>query len=261
MFNYENYLINELNAIAHTMNYDGKIIVVNEQEFVDEIFNEHNTIYFIVKHLGSTITYEGKSTPLQITIISEANSLEMAQAIATEFASSHNWETYTNGVYMKQQYSTPAVISNFNDVSNEYRSLLYFSGYIFIIDDILDLTSLTITLKVNNVDTAIEVKPSDFQFDYAMQGNTQPVGGNKISTTTKSTSTNDISIVVPAIEKYKALIQKALDIAKGEETGNFDFPFKYTLCGVSFHFNYKLVSCKFATKPNQIPSFILGFMR
>lgn len=257
MFNYENYLTNELNAIASSLNYSGKIIVVNEQEFVDELFNKPDTIYFIVKHLGSTITYEGYSTPLQITIISETNSLETAQEIANSFASSHNWETYTNGVYMKQQYNTPVVLSNFNDVANGYRSLLYISGYIFIIDDILDLETLTIT--IDTVDVA--VKPSDFQFNYSMQGNTQPVGGEKISTTTKSTSTNDMSIVIPAISKYSTIITKALDIANGTTTGNYAFDFSFTLCGVIFTHDYKLISCKFATRPNQIPSFILGFMR
>lgn len=186
-FNYENYLLQELN--------NDKIVVLNEQLFVKNGEFDPDKIYVVTKYLTSSIEYGAETQPIQILILSEQNGLKEAKEIFETFTATHNWRSgMYNGVYVKEQYTSPVVMSNFNEASYGYRSVLYVSATLYIMGNIEDYQNL----KINGID----IKPLNFTWSYQMTGNTQPISGNYIASTEKNISTFSCSLTIQSFNNY-----------------------------------------------------------
>ena len=219
--NYTYFLESKLSLIKANLGIENNIYVADEQSFV-KIKLEPKNIYVVVKYLASTLAYDGKVQPIQLMVLSEQNSLETAKALFNQFTSENNLVAEIFGSdLVKQTYSTPVVVNNYTEIGYGFNSLLYISGTLFILSDIVDLTDLTVD--------GVDVKISSFNDVYAMTGNTQPVSGNFISSTVKSVSTVNCSFVLPMIAKYNALILKVLKIKAGLLSGDTGFVFNYNI--------------------------------
>ena len=298
--NYTYFLESKLNLIKVNLGIENNIIVADEQMFT-KMKLDPNNIYVVVKVLSSIIAYDGRVQPIQLMVISEQNSLETAKALFNQFTSENNLVAERFGSdLVKQTYESPVVVNNYTEIGYGFNSLLYVSGTLYILDNIVDLTNLTID--------GVSLKVNSFNLVYAMTGNTQPVSGNLISSTVKSVSTVNCSFVIPMIASYNSLILKVLEIKaglkSGDETFNFSFniadsldgevndydstatynsgnvcsnagiiyrcksdavtgtfdPTKWEEIGVQFSYAMKLVSADFTTAPNSAPSLQLGFM-
>lgn len=252
--NFVNFFASKINAAKIELNVDNNIIVVEEQAFVKFKELEPKTIYVIVKILASSIAYDGKIQPIQLMVISEANSQNIANAVMNKFATDNNLVAETIGSdLVKQTYNTPVVVSNFTEIGYGFNSVIYVSGTLFVLESILDIQDLTID------DNSIKV--TSFNLSYAMTGNTQPIPDNKIATTVKSVSTVSCSFVIPMISTYSTFIDKVLGIMKGETSGNSDFEFNFTISNIEFKdVNMKLISATFTSAPNSAPGLQVGFM-
>lgn len=186
-FNFENYLLQELN--------NDKIVVLSEQLFVKNGEFDSNKIYVVVKYLSSSIEYGAETQPLQILVLSEQNGLQEAKELFDEFTISHNWRAGTfNNTFVKQQYSSPVVMSNFNEAAYGMRSVLYVSATLFIMDGVSDVEDLQIN--------GVSIKPLTFDWSYQMTGNTQPISNEKIASTTKNISTFQATLSLPVLNSY-----------------------------------------------------------
>ena len=146
----------------------------------------------------------------------------------------------------------PVVLSNFNEVGFGYRSVIYVSGTLQILDDVLDVSSVSI-------DT-VTYKPLTFTMSYQMSGNTQAVGTNRIATTEKSMATFNVVMSVPLLNDV--FCQKVINIINESVSGNTGFDFVITLNNsTTISKTLKLVSAQIVTAPNQAPSLQLSFMR
>ena len=65
MFNFENYLLQELHS--------DKVVVLSEQMFVKNGEFDSNKIYVVVKYFASTIEFGAEIRPVQILVLSEQN--------------------------------------------------------------------------------------------------------------------------------------------------------------------------------------------
>lgn len=186
-FNFENYLLQELHS--------DKVIVMPEQLFAKNGEYDPDKIYVVTKYLTSSIEYGVETQPVQILVLSEQNSLQEAKELFDAFTLSHNWRAGTfNNTFVKQQYSSPVVMSNFNEASYGYRSVLYISATLFIMDEIVDVEDL----KINGV----AIKPLTFNWSYQMTGNTQPQAGEQIASTVKNISTFQATLAIPVLRTY-----------------------------------------------------------
>lgn len=258
MFNYENDLELKLKTINTQKQLGLTIEVASEQAFAKQKTFAPNTIYVVVKKLGASMTFEAITQPVQLIIICEQNSLDKTQELLNTFVETYNWqsETQISGsttTYVKQQYSKPVVMSNFNEVGFGYRSALYVSGTLFLMENVLDVKDIYVD--------GVEIQPLTFNINYSMSGNTQPVRNDKISSTEKNVSTMSISMSIPMTDTD--LVRKIIGIMNVNDTnwnGNEVFAFSFNM-GLTLTYNMKLTSAQVITSPNQVPSLSLGFMR
>lgn len=228
--------------------------VCNEQAFVKMKSLKPNTVYVVIKYLSTTNTLQAVTQPIQITIMCEQNSLQASQIVFSKLVASHNFETIiTEGTYIKQDYREPVILSNFNEVAAGYRSVMYISATLFIMENLIDVSEFTIDDE--------DVKPINFNIAYTMTPNTQPIPPSKIATSVKSVASFSVSFSVPLTTDY-AFLATIANIMKGETSGNTDFKISFTLGSVEFEeVPMKLVSTQITTAINEIPSIQIGLIK
>ena len=257
-FNYEAYILSKLSEIQTDQGLSNfNFEIETEQAFIKRRTLEPDTIYIIIKYLADTKQIGAKVQPIQLLILSEQDSLDVSKLIFDKFAQDYNWKVVIDGSdYIKQQYSQPVVLANFNPVAYGYRSVMYVSTTLYVMENYTDITDLTVD--------SISIEAIDFSLQYSMSTNTQQQAGNNISTSVKNASTVAISMTIPAV--YPNLIKKIRNTVTGTDTGNYSYPisFKMKVDGDTgtdsdISYNMKLTSAILITAPNQVPSWKLGF--
>jgi len=260
-WNYRNYVKEQLTLIIRSdIKYDGlKVEVSDEQAFTKKKDYTSNTIYVVIKELSSSFEYNAKTTPIQILVVSEENRIDYTKEILNIFATNLNWNANTfDGTYVKQQYNSPVVLSNFGDIASGYRSVLYLTGTLFLMEGIFDIREVKVGV---NGGTKEAIQPLNIQLNYAMSGNTQQVNNEALATTVKNTATLSLSMTIPFINKN--FITTIYNIMNGLTSGNttFNFEFKKDNTATITYQNMKLVSANIITATNQISGLQLGFMK
>lgn len=264
-WNYEDYLKKQLTILAR--DYNVNIEIATEQMFAKIKDPIPNTIYVVIKYLSTSIAFNSTVRPIQILVVSEGNQMINAKAIFDTFANDFNWQMVIDGTtYVKQQYSSPVVLSNFNDIGYDFRSVLYMSGTLIQMDDVVDISTTlsdvvyegAISVKIGE-NTAEIIKPITFQFQYNTGCDTQPIGGQTISSSVKSVSTFSLIFTIPAQDS--TLLSNATAISAGTQSGNTKFTIAFSLSGVSFSYDCILTAFNFTTSPNNVPALQFTFMR
>ena len=233
--------------------------VAEEQAFVKMEELKPGTIYVVIKYLSTTNTLDATTQPIQILISCEQNSIQASQIVFSKLVESHNFEEIIeNGTYVKQDYREPVVLSNFNQVSYGYRTLMYISATLFIMEDIIDVGGLSIKIGGNNAEN---VKPINFNIAYSMTPNTQPVPPDRLASSVKSLSTFSLTFSVPLSNKYNFITTLA-QIMNGTVSGNTDLNMSFNLGSVPFtNIPMKVVSIQVVTAINAIPSIQIGLIK
>lgn len=263
MWNYENYLKNQLITLQEDLGLEVGIEVCEEQMFmkIKEYFP--NTIYCVLKYLSTTIQFGAVVRPIQIMIMSEANQLNNAKILFDSLANNYNWVTVIEGsTYVKQQYSSPVVLSNFNDVSYTFRSILYISTTLIEMNDVVDIQggfNIGFVDENGNEQLVEGLQPISQQFQYVAGADTQPVGNFRISETIKSVSTFSLTLIVAPTNN--AFLQQCLKISKGTVSGNTKFNIAFTIGGVPFDYDMVLTTFNHNSAINEIPGISIGLMR
>lgn len=264
-WNYENYLKRQLTILAR--DYNVNVEIATEQMFAKIKDPVPNTIYVVIKYLSTSIAFNSTVRPIQILVVSEGNQMANAKAIFDTFANDFNWQMVIDGqTYVKQQYSNPVVLSNFNDIGYDFRSVLYMSGTLIQMDNVVDISTTlenvvyegAISVKIGENEPEI-IKPITFQFQYNTGCDTQPIGGSMISSSIKSVSTFSLMFTIPA--QTSTLLRNCVSISANNQSGNTKFNIIFTLSGISFNYDCILTSFNFTTSPNNVPALQFGFMR
>ena len=194
--------------------------------------------------------------PIQFMILSEQNKLKDAQLLFDRFTSDNNFKVIMeNGEYIKQQYNSPVVLSNFEDVVAGQRSILYVTGTLFIMENLLDIQDL----KIDGQD-AIAIRNG---ITYVMTTDTQQFVNDNISTSVKNSSTVGITLVL--VFKKSDYMKKIFNIVKGTNTGNENFAISFTLdkndSDYNFSMNMKLQNADISGAINDFPTIKVSFMK
>ena len=259
MWNYENYkdwLRARLIEIKNGLEYlDYNIEVFNEQDFAKKKSMEQKTITVIIKCLPSTILFTVKTQPVQMLVVSEGNGLSVANEIITKFCETYNLKIEQDGnTYIKNTYSTPTVLGNFELVGIMLRSVLYVNVTLFIMENVVDLKDL----YIDNLSTGKPIEVLSATIGYSMQGDSQPFDGG-YAQTQKNFATFTMTITIPCVNSD--LITKALNIMsmRSAQKGNEKFRTHFTIGGVVFDFYLILTDATFTTAANNVPGFMLSF--
>ena len=276
-YNYNDLLREQLYNIQNRLgisNFD--FVVDSEQAFLKNEDFQPNTIYVLTKELANENQIGVDTQPVQILILTEQDSLETADKIFTEYSKYYNWKVVmtsyteddvTHSLWIKQQYTDPVVLSNFNTVDYGYRSVLYISANLYIMTDVVDLKNLKIDDE--------NVQVLSFNLSYSMTPNTQQfqkTTNDFISQSVKSVSNLALTITIPVVEtNYILKVLKIMDENDTETTdnndplsfgGNENFYFDFYLG--SYHFSnkkMKLILADFGTVINDVPAIKLGFAK
>ncbi len=260
-WNYEDKLVEyiaqaqrDAGDIAQNFNFE----VCTEQAFVKMKTLEPNTIYVVIKYLSTTNTLNAVTQPIQILIMCEQNQIQVSQIVFAKLVAAHNFESVIDGTtYVKQDYREPVVLSNFNEVSYGYRTIMYISATLFIMENVIDITDLTI--KVGSA-LPEAVKPINFNIAYSMTPNTQPIPPDRIATSVKSVATFSLTLSVPMVG-YN-FITNVSEIMAGTVTGNTDFVLSFNIGDVAFtNVPMKLISAQVTTAIDQIPGLQIGLIK
>lgn len=256
-WNYEQYIMQELFDIQNDMKLSNfNFEIEEEQSFVKRKDYNENTIYIVIKYLQDDKTVGADTQPVQFLILTEQNSLDVAKTIFDKFAESHNWKVVIeNNEYIKQQYTSPVVLSNFNPVLYGYRSVMYMTSNLYVIKDLIDFDFIQIK--------GVRVKPINFTLTYSMNPNTQQKKTEEIASSVKSTSTLGITITIPL--QSNDFVNQILSIIGEKTNGNDAFAVvikqKEEDSAYIVNTNMKLISAQIATAVNQIPSIVVGLLK
>ena len=259
---FENYLTEKLTLIKRTENIDCDIVIANEQAFAEMETLTPNTIYVIIKMLAADYLLSAKQQPIQLLIMSEQNDLSKAQKLFNIYVEENNFKIITNGTeYVKQQYSNPVVLNNFEDVTYGVRSVLYVTGTLFLMDHIADITNVIIN--------GVSVKPLSNSLVYTMTGNTQQVNGELIASTYKNIATISLTMTISSLDTYEVtennitynLLDELLKIMNGTESGGNRFTITFSIGSVTFSYSMVVTNITFTSSLDNIPSLAIGFMR
>ena len=261
-YDYESYLLDKLNLIKQDLNLDINIFTAVEQNFARMEELNPNDIFITIKYLSSNIQYYAETMPIQILVLSEENSLDKVRMLFNKFTNDYNWNVITptgTNLYIKQQYNSPVVLNNYVEVGHGYRSVLYVTATLYIMENVADVKSVTIDGE--------SITPLSFNISYSMSTNTQQLADVYIASSVKTVSTFAITIMIPMINN--GLINKVLNILNEfddtlnniEYNGNNTFTISFMNGSISITKDMKLTSVQIITAPNQVPSLQLGFMK
>lgn len=260
MWNYNGYkewLKNRLVECKNALDFkDYNIEVYNEQDYAKNRSIKAKTMTVIVKFLSSTMVFNVKTQPIQMLIITEENSISVANSILTDFCEKYNFKVVIDEkTYVKHMYSTPAVLSNFNLIGIGLRTVLYVNTTLFILEDVMDITDLKV--KIDN--KTIKVDTISATIGYTMTGDTQPFDSG-YAKTEKSFATFVMTINVPCVENE--LTEKCVKIMNqsSADKGNEDFNFSFKVGSIDFNnFVMKFTGATLSTAINNVPSLQMSF--
>lgn len=254
-FHFKQWLEEEL--VEYTQEYSFTFDVEWEQDFIKMSTCSPSTIYVVIKKLqDSKVLDVATNLPLQIMILCEENTMNISQEIFNDIANKWNMKFYSkNGTYVKFTFSNPVVLNNFNDMFAGYRSLLYMTCTLFIMENIADITDV----KIDNE----KINLLGYTLAYTMSTDTQQRNRydnqNYIGESVKNTSVFSINMNI--ILKSGDFLTKITNIVNETSDGNDTFVLSFKLNNVTIEKNVKLTAFTMNTAPNAIPTTQIGMMK
>lgn len=219
--------------------YDGfNFELVDEQDFIKMTQFEPDKVYVVVKMLTDSKIFNNASTqPIQIMILCSENDVPLTKSVFNDIATKWNMQgELKNGTFVKFSFTNVVDMSNFNEDFNGYKSILYTTCSLYIMDGIVDITDL----KIDDV----SIDSLGFNLAYNMSPDTQQLPNvsptEYIAKSVKSTS--GLVIALTFIPTSGTLLTKLTGILNETNTGNEDFKVYFKIGTVEITKNMKLSS-------------------
>jgi hypothetical protein len=257
MISYKTTLLNGLNQLLVDFDMQEYTIkVYDEKSYQDEVVDP-KTITIVIKYLTGTILYTSTVLPLQFMILAEENAIEVAKMIMEAYAQNNNFQNVTiDGNFVKQSFSTTAVVNNFNPVGSGFRSMMFMSATLTITGSVVDIQSLVIDTVATSFISAV--------LSYNADPDSQPFPNvSPLNTSVKRFASLAFSLQIP--HTNSAFCQKVVNIMRGNTSGNTKFAMTITLNNPAPNTvitnNFLLVSANFNTTAGDLPTLQLSFAR
>lgn len=220
------------NQFVQVMNSDPefygqyKIILSNEQQYVKESNRNKNNVYIVVKFVPGSLNFGQNLMPININALGEGNKIEVCQRLLLEFAQQFNLcepinvsSTESgdgNSYIIKQVYTQPQVLSNFNTSWNEFRSLFFMSGTFLIGKNSIPITSITY-FDSESAETGTTIDFINASWDFSIQLDSQAFYGTDSRTTSKS-KIGTLTLSVISYLMDTPLFNKIIGVAWNDKT-------------------------------------------
>lgn len=168
--------------------YEGyTFTITNEMQFVknkknkEDLKNNSKQIFIVIKFLPATLNYGQVLMPIVVNAIAEKNKLDVCYNLFIQYAETYNLQ-FNDDETIRQYYSSPVVLSNFNEIGDGYRSLINLSGTFQISENAnqVDVGYITDTEEVIQVPAISATLSYDIQLEsqsfYGVSDRTQSRG-------------------------------------------------------------------------------------
>lgn len=143
-----------INGDSFYANHD--FLVTLEQQFIKTRQMQPNRIYIVVKISSASVNYGQTVLPVTIQVVSEQNMLFTAQKLLFDFVSRFNLARSTDQT-TQQIWESPVVSTNFEQMFEGFRSVLYVSGTL-----VISQNANFYTLSYNVPTLEYTITPIDF---------------------------------------------------------------------------------------------------
>ena len=161
-----------------------KGIIVSDEQFFRKKESSRElrrgTVYLVVRFSAGSINYATSATPISIYGLGTANQIKPVQLLLGTFASYWTTKNMSQGLKtevsdMLQVWNTPEVVSNFNVVDDDFRSLYRTTGIIVIGPAAVRVGTLTYYYGDNYANSET-INIMAFQDGYHASLDSQPFG-------------------------------------------------------------------------------------
>jgi len=256
-FRFKNWLTEVLYEFKNKDYKELNFEIVEEQDFLKLTQYEPSKIYIVIKELSDNKMFQKVNIqPIQILILCEENSQIMTQTIFNTIATNYNMKAYfENGEFVKFIFTNPVVASNFNEISSGYRSVLYMTCQLYMMDNIPDVTEIEVNSERINV--------LNFNMNYVMTTSTNqfPVAPNPEYIARSVKTISCLNIGFTAILENNELLASLLDIVDEHSDGEETFFLSFKIGSKKITKKMKLNQLTMASAPNDVPSWQIGFIK
>lgn len=171
------------------------IILSNEQQYVKSKDRNQNNIYIVVKFVPGSLNFGQNVIPININALGEGNKLEVCQRLLLEYAQQFNLgdpinidsasSEDGNRYIIKQIYTQPQVMSNFNPSWNEFRSLFFMTGTFLVGKNSVPITKITY-YETEDSEEGANIDFINTSWEFSIQLDSQAFYGTDSRTTSKS---------------------------------------------------------------------------
>lgn len=200
--------------------------LTNELQYVNKKKEESShKIFLVVKLLPATLNFGQTLLPIIVDAVAEKNKLDITRRLLMSFAETYNLEWNLDQT-IKQYYTTPVVLANFQEIGNGYRSLVTMSGTLQICED-ANFYTLTFNYTENEQAKTESVSMITSALSFNNQLDTQSF--YEVSNITKSKAR--VGTLVINFSVYfvnNKLLSKVLGIMAKTISNNEDFNFTIT---------------------------------
>lgn len=257
MFDYENYLLSELNQARVSLGFeDYKIKIAVERSFKMPSKPDGKLLFFVIKNLTGSYIFDTIHTqPVQIICYSEINSMTVAMQVLDYFVKNHNNTSFYDDEdnLIKQNYDTVVTLRPMIPSEVGFKASLYCYGTYVVNENIADIKNLTYMGEL--------VPYTSLGIGYSAVVNTTKVSGEELSTSLKQEAGLVLSITI-ANYKNNSFCEDVNDVMMGINSGNMQFKFSFDLntqCYIDLPFI--LTSATFSTDRENAPTMQLTFTR
>lgn len=254
MFNYEDYLLQQLNEAKASLGLDDYTIrVYSERVFKLPSKPNGSLIAFVIKNLNGSYVYNVKTQPIQIICYTEINTMAHAMQILDLFAKQHNSTSMYNedDELIKQDYGTVITLRPMIATEIGFKASLYCFGTYIVSEKLKDIKNLTYNNEVVNFTNA--------GIGYTAVVNTAKISGQEISKSLKQEAGVVLSLTL--INDNSTLVKNANSIMLGGASGNTKFTFTFELNDTSYTQDFIITSATFSTDKENAPTIQITFSR
>lgn len=237
------------------------IILSNEQQFIKNKDRTPNSIYIVVKFAPSSLNYGQFVQSITVTALAEQNKFDVCQRLLLEYVSRYHLSEpiYVGDDIIKQTYTTPAVMSNFNEMDYGYRTLMHFSGVFLVGENSNPLIKISWENELGELE---EIPFLTSHWNWNTQLDSQgfySTNGRTTSEARTGTFVLGFSIFQTSSDFCTKILEMVFDNSLGvNQTFTFTLQFKN---GISRQMDLKCVQVENNQNIGEFPSIVLSFTR
>lgn len=230
---------------------DLKLHIADEQQFAKLRDRDPNAIYVVVKFLSGSLLYDISIVPTIINVVAGTNKLLICKSLLLEYTKQYNLMLDSTGK-IRQTYTSPQVVSNFNEVYDGLCSLLSIAGTFQVGDHTQDF-------KIIDSVTKEPVLTLTQTMDCSTQNDSQPFTDDDFTKSVSKFATRSLSLTMYLTDN--ALCNKAVQYFCGLYDINTPIYFDIVFDGGSQILNlpFKFVNVTFNRNANDFPEIAMSF--